>query len=125
MWSRSLSLEARVMTQTDLRLDSIVLFVSDMAASRSFYERTLGLRTLAATPQVALYSAGHVQLYLLPAAENGVALRDGPDRSADLTFMVDNLPRCRDVLASRGVRFSRTREYVVGMTADFYDPDGH
>jgi predicted enzyme related to lactoylglutathione lyase len=23
------------------------------------------------------------------------------------------------------VRFSRTLEYVIGMTADFYDPDGH
>jgi catechol 2,3-dioxygenase-like lactoylglutathione lyase family enzyme len=113
------------MTQTDLNLEIIVLFVSDMVASRSFYEHTLGLRALAVNPHVAVYSAGHVQLCLLPAAEHGVALRDGPDRSADITFLVDDLPRCRDVLAARGVRFSRNIEYVVGRTADFYDPDGH
>jgi catechol 2,3-dioxygenase-like lactoylglutathione lyase family enzyme len=113
------------MTQTAFSLESIVLFVSDMAASRLFYEHALGLRALAVNPHVAVYSAGHVQLCLLPAAEHGVALEDGRDRSADITFMVDNFPRCRDVLAARGVRFSRTLEYVVGVTADFYDPDGH
>lgn len=117
-------LESRV-TQTDLNLETIVLFVSDMEASRSFYEHTLGLRALAVNPHVAMYSAGHVQFCLLPAAEHGVALQDGPDRSADITFMVDNFPRCRDVLAARGVQFSRTLEYAIGMTADFYDPDGH
>jgi catechol 2,3-dioxygenase-like lactoylglutathione lyase family enzyme len=117
-------LESRV-TQADLSLESIVLFVSDMVASRSFYGHTLGLRALAVNPHVAMYSAGHVQLCLLPAAEHGVALEDGPDRSADITFMVDNFPRCRDVLAARGVQFSRTLEYAIGMTADFYDPDGH
>jgi catechol 2,3-dioxygenase-like lactoylglutathione lyase family enzyme len=112
-------------TKTDLSLETLVLFVSDMAASRSFYERALGLRALAVNPRAAIYSAGHVQLCLLPAAEHGVALQDGPDRSVDITFMVDDFPRCRDVLAARGVRFSRTLEYAIGRTADFYDPDGH
>jgi len=112
-------------TQTALSLENIVLFVSDMAASRSFYEHILGLRIIAADPSVTTYSAGHVQICLLPAAQHRLALREGPDRSADITFMVDDLPRCRDALAARGVRLSRTREYVVGMTADFYDPDGH
>src|SRR5206468_149167 len=45
-------------TQTDLSLETIVLFVSDLAASRSFYEHTLGLRALAVNPHVATYSAG-------------------------------------------------------------------
>jgi catechol 2,3-dioxygenase-like lactoylglutathione lyase family enzyme len=113
------------MTQTNLSLESIVLFVSDMEASRLFYEQTLGLRALAVNPHFARYAAGQVQLCLLPAAAHGVALRDGPDRSADITFLVDNLPCCRDALAARGVKFSRTLEYVIGMTTDFYDPDGH
>jgi catechol 2,3-dioxygenase-like lactoylglutathione lyase family enzyme len=112
------------MTQTHLGLDSIVLFVSDMAASRSFYEHTLGLIVLAANPQVVMFSAGHIQLCLLAAAEHEVTLGEGPDRSADITFMVENLPRCRDALATRGVRFSRTLEYSIGQTVDFYDPDG-
>jgi catechol 2,3-dioxygenase-like lactoylglutathione lyase family enzyme len=112
-------------TQTELRLDSIVLFVSDMAASGSFYGQALGLRAVSIDPHVAIYSAGHVQLCLLPAAEHGVALQEGRDRSADITFMVDDFHRCREVLMSRGVQFSRTLEYSIGVTADFYDPDGH
>jgi catechol 2,3-dioxygenase-like lactoylglutathione lyase family enzyme len=111
--------------QTDLSLETIVLFVSDMMASRSFYEHTLGLRALTVNPHVAMYSAGHVQICLLPAAAHGVTLQDGRDRSANITIMVDNVPRCRDALEARGVRFSRTLEYIIGMTADFYDPDGH
>jgi catechol 2,3-dioxygenase-like lactoylglutathione lyase family enzyme len=112
-------------TQTDLSLETIVLFVSDMVASRSFYEHTLGLRALAVSSHAATYSAGHVRLCLLPAAEHGVSLQEGRDRSADITFLVDDFARCHAVLAARGVRFSRTLEYVVGLTADFYDPDGH
>jgi len=96
-----------------------------MVASRSFYEHTLGLGALAVNPHLAVYSAGHVQICLLPAAEHGVALQHGQDRSVDITFMVDNFPRCREVLEARGVQFSRTLEYSIGMTADFYDPDGH
>ncbi len=112
-------------TQTDLSLETIVLFVSDMAVSRSFYEQSLGLRPLSVNPHAAIYSAGHVRLCLLPAAEHGVALQEGRDRSADITFMVENFHRCHEVLASRGVQFSRTLEYAIGVTADFYDPDGH
>src|SRR5262249_20032853 len=118
-------LESRVMKPTDLSLESIVLFVSDVAKSRSFYEDALGLRALAVNPHATTYSPGTVQLCLVPAAEHGVRLQEGRDRSADITFLVDNLPSCRDVLAARGVRFSRTLEYAIGMTADFYDPDGH
>jgi catechol 2,3-dioxygenase-like lactoylglutathione lyase family enzyme len=120
-----MSLESRATTETNLSLETIVLFVSDMAASCLFYERTLGLRALAVNPHAATYSAGHLQLCLLPAVEHGVTLSQGHDRSADITFMVDDFSRCHDVLAARGVRFSRTLEYVIGVTADFYDPDGH
>jgi catechol 2,3-dioxygenase-like lactoylglutathione lyase family enzyme len=111
--------------QTDLSLETIVLFVSDLAVSRSFYQHTLGLRPLAVRSDIATYSAGHVQLCLMPAAEHGVKLPDGRDRSADITFMVESFSRCHAALAARGVRFSRTREYSIGVTADFYDPDGY
>jgi catechol 2,3-dioxygenase-like lactoylglutathione lyase family enzyme len=113
------------MTQTDLRLDTIVLFVSDIVTSCFFYEHTLGLRPRAVSPRAALFSAGHIQLCLLPAAEHGVTLQPGLDRSIDITFTIEDFQRCRDVLAARGLRFSRTLEYAVGKTADFYDPDGH
>ena len=108
-----------------MNLETIVLFVSDMAVSQSFYEHTLGLRALEVTPRRAIFAAGHVRLCLLPAADHGVTLQPGLDRSADITFMVPNLARCRDLLAARGVRFSRTLEYSIGQTTDFYDPDGH
>jgi catechol 2,3-dioxygenase-like lactoylglutathione lyase family enzyme len=120
----TMPLEPRV-TQTGLNLDTIVLFVSDMVASRSFYEHTLGLRVLAVDSNAAVYSAGHVQLCLLPAAEHGVVLADGLDRSVDITFMVDDFARCHDELEARGLRFSRTLDYSIGITADFFDPDGH
>jgi catechol 2,3-dioxygenase-like lactoylglutathione lyase family enzyme len=110
---------------TGLGLDTIVLFVSDAAASRSFYEHTLGLRALAVDSRAALYSAGHVRLCLLPAAEHGVVLANGVDRSVDITFAVDDFARCHDSLEARGLRFSRTLEYSIGTTADFFDPDGH
>jgi catechol 2,3-dioxygenase-like lactoylglutathione lyase family enzyme len=119
-----MAVESRV-TQADLSLETIVLFVSDMMASRSFYEHALGLRPLAVNPHIATYAVGHLQLCLLLAAEHGVALQEGRDRSADITVMVDDFHRCRDNLAARGVRFSRTLEYAIGVTADFYDPDGH
>jgi predicted enzyme related to lactoylglutathione lyase len=112
-------------TRLDLSLDTLVLFVSDLTASRSFYEHTLGLRTLAASSHAATYAAGPVRLSLLPAAAHGVTLPKGQDRSADITFIVDDFARSRDTLAARGVRFSRTLEYVVGVTAHFSDPDGH
>jgi catechol 2,3-dioxygenase-like lactoylglutathione lyase family enzyme len=112
-------------TGTDLGLDSIVLFVSDLEASRAFYGQTLGLRALEAGPRAATYAAGPARLCLLPAAEHGVALQEGTDRSADITFMVDDFARCHETLSARGVRFSRTLEYVVGVTAHFSDPDGH
>jgi catechol 2,3-dioxygenase-like lactoylglutathione lyase family enzyme len=111
--------------RTGLDLDTIVLFVSNPAASRAFYEHTLGLRTLAADSQAALYSAGHVRLCLLSAAEHGVVLANGLDRSVDITFAVDDFARCHDALEARGLRFSRTLEYSIGITADFFDPDGH
>ncbi len=116
---------ASPVTQAGLNLDTIVLFVSDMVASRSFYEHTLGLKVLAVDSHAALYSAGHVQLCLLPAAEHGVVLADGLDRSVDITLMVDDFARCHDALEARGLRFSRTLEYSIGITADFFDPDGH
>jgi len=112
-------------TPNGLDLDTIVLFVSDMVASRSFYERTLGLTPLAAGPAAAVYPAGRLRLGLLPAREHGVVLEDGLDRSADITFMVDDFARVHDVLEQRGLRFSRTLEYSIGITADFFDPDGH
>jgi hypothetical protein len=92
-------------------------FVSDMVVFRSFYEHALALTALAP------HAANHVHI---PAAENGIALEDGPDTSANITtFMVNNFPRRQEVLPARGVQFARTLEYSIGTTADFYDPDGH
>ena len=113
-------------TQTDLSLETIVLFVSDMAVSRSFYEHSLGLRPLAVNPHTAMYSAGHVRLCLLPAAEHGVALQEGRDRSADITFMVENFrPLLMRCLRHEACSSPEPSSMLIGVTADFYDPDGH
>jgi catechol 2,3-dioxygenase-like lactoylglutathione lyase family enzyme len=110
---------------TEARLDHLILYVSDLDASRDFYERALGFRPLASTDTSVDYSAGHVTICLHRAADYDVELPEGRDRSIDITFHVDDLDAMRAALEGRGVRVSRTLDYEVGKTADFYDPDGH
>ncbi|HEU0297793.1 MAG TPA: VOC family protein [Longimicrobium sp.] len=109
----------------DARLVHLVLYVRDLAVSRAFYEGALGLHVLDEDAGWVQYRAGHVILRLQRAADFGVRLREGEDRSVDLTFLVDGFDAVREALEARGVAFSPTLRYAVGTTADFYDPDGH
>lgn len=111
--------------QFELCLTRIVLFVCNMEASRSFYDSSLGLRVIAVKPPAVIYSAGPIQICLLPAAGHALRPVDGKDRSAAITLLVTNFSLSRNALTARGVRFSRTIESAIGITADFYDPDGH
>lgn len=110
---------------TEARLIFLILYVSDLAASREFYEGALGFHVLEEDGRSVRYSAGHLVLCLYRAADFGIRLSPGRDRSIDITFLADDLEGMRAELESRGVRFSPTLTYIVGMTADFYDPDGH
>jgi catechol 2,3-dioxygenase-like lactoylglutathione lyase family enzyme len=107
------------------RLIYLVLYVRDIAVSRDFYEGVLGFRVLEEDEASVKYSAGHVVICLNRASDLGIQLPEGRDRSIDITFLVDDFHRMYAALQARGVRFSRTLEYIVGTTVDFYDPDGH
>jgi catechol 2,3-dioxygenase-like lactoylglutathione lyase family enzyme len=110
---------------TEARLVRLILYVRDLAVSRRFYEGLLGFRVLEEDAESVRYSAGHLILCLQRAADHGITLREGQDRSIDITFLVSDFAGMRDALESRGVQFSPTLDYAVGKTVDFYDPDGH
>lgn len=105
-----------------MRLGGIDLYVSDLAASRAFYEGHLGFRATEPGPVSVTYRAGQMTMRLIQDAGRAPASRD---RSVDITLLVDDLDPMRAALEARGVRVSSTLDYIVGRTADFYDPDGH
>jgi catechol 2,3-dioxygenase-like lactoylglutathione lyase family enzyme len=107
------------------RLVQVTMYVNDLAASRAFYEDALGLELVGADEGSALYATGPARLRLRRADDELVTVVDGPDPSADLTFLVPRLDPVRDALAARGVELSETLRYVIGATTGFFDPDGH
>lgn len=110
---------------TDHRIVYLFLYVRDLAASRDFFERALGLRVIEEDEGSVKYDTGEVILALNRAADYGVALPTEHDHSTDIVFLVENLDEARVALEARGVRFTETHRYEIGAITDFYDPDGH
>lgn len=104
---------------------SLILYVDDLSASREFYERRLGLRTVECDDDSATYDAGGITLSLHLASRHGVTLAGRHDDASDIVFMVDDFDTMREALQRRGVEFMRQRTYDVGAVTDFYDPSGH
>lgn len=109
----------------DARMVYLFLYVNDLAASRDFYERTLGLRVLEEDQRSVKYDTGFVILCLNRAQDNGVTVEKGRNNSADIVFLVEDIDAMRAALESRGVQFNETLRYDIGAIVDFYDPDGH
>lgn len=109
----------------DSRLVSLIVYANDPEASRSFYERQLGLPLIDASRGSARLDAGGIKLQVEPALEHGVWLAGRRDDSSDIVFLVDDLEAVRADLEGRGVEFIRRRSYEVGAVTDFYDPSGH
>jgi|ERR1700733_1044573 len=107
------------------RLVYLILYVNDLAESRSFYEQQLGLRVIEADEDSVKFDAGQVMLYLHRASDYGVTLVGRADDSSDLVFLVDDINATRTALEARGVTFIRRRTYEIGLVTDFYDPNGH
>jgi catechol 2,3-dioxygenase-like lactoylglutathione lyase family enzyme len=103
----------------------LILYVNNLAESRDFYERQLGLRILEADEDEAKFDAGLVVLCLHRAADYGVTLAGRRDDASDVVFLVDDVNATRRALESRGVTFVRRRTYEIGLVTDFYDPNGH
>lgn len=107
------------------RVVYLFLYVKDLAVSRDFYERALGLRVIEEDNDSVKYDAGELILGLNKAQDYDITLATPPDHSTDIVFLVDNFDATRAALEERGVTFSATSRYEVGAIADFYDPDGH
>lgn len=108
-------------------MDEIILKVQDLRLSRDFYERTLGMDTRGDGDGYVRLDAGTATVTLQqdswPSVDQWKGCRY--DRSANLTFLVPDLPsRCAE-LESSDVSFTDRFNYEVGGIADFADPDGH
>jgi len=109
----------------ECRIVYLIVYVNDLAVSRDFYERQLGLRILEQDDGSVKYDAGQVILCLNRARDYGITLAPGRHESADIVFLVDDIDGMRAALAGRGVVLSEAFRYDPGGICDFYDPDGH
>jgi catechol 2,3-dioxygenase-like lactoylglutathione lyase family enzyme len=109
----------------DARIVYLFVYVTDLAASRRFYEDALGLTVIEADDESVQYDCGEVILALNEAPRYGIELTPERDNSTDVVWLVDDLYAVRDTLAARGVHFNVPVEYEVGVIVDFYDPDNH
>src|SRR5579871_1523022 len=103
----------------------LILYVHDLAESRDFYERRLGLKVIEADESSVKYDVGRLMLCLNRASDYGVTLTARRDDASDIVFLVDDINATRQALEERGVVFARRHTYMIGLVTDFYDPNGH
>jgi len=110
---------------TDPRVVYLFLYVSDLARSREFYNKKLGLRIIEEDHGCVKFDAGQTILALNRARDYSIGLPEGRDSSADIVFLVSNIDATCAELQARGVTMGKTDRYQPGAITDFYDPDGH
>jgi catechol 2,3-dioxygenase-like lactoylglutathione lyase family enzyme len=104
------------------RLQTIVLYVADVAASAEFYGDVLGLSKVYESGSVVALAVGDTRLLLHPAdAPRAITMP-----YADLYLEVDDLEATLAGLVERGVRVSREprRQPWGEVDAGVVDPDG-
>ena len=113
----------------ELELAYVNLYVSDLARSLEFFEKTLGLELQYADESFgyASFDAGPLRMGIArvdPSDEKGRALLG---RQTGFGFGVRDLEAVHKELASRGVEFTMepTRQPWGGFMAMFADPDGN
>jgi predicted enzyme related to lactoylglutathione lyase len=110
----------------DSKFVYLFIYVSDLTASREFYEQRVGLRVIEEDADAVKYDAGEIILALNRAGDYGIKVEPRPDDSSMIVFHVDDIDAMRAALEGRGVKFSgATERYDIGATAVFYDLDGH
>lgn len=109
----------------DSRIVQLIVYVRDLAESREFYEKLLGLRVIESDDDSVKFDTGQVVLCLHRASDYGITLASQRDDSSDTVFLVDDIAAVRAALEKRGVVFARSRTYEIGAVVDFYDPNGH
>lgn len=119
------TLEESSQVLADSRIIQIIVYVRDLAESREFYEKMLGLRVIESDDDSVTFDTGQVLLCLNRADDYGITLASQRDDSSDTVFLVDDIAAMRAALEKRGIVFARTRTYEIGAVIDFYDPNGH
>jgi catechol 2,3-dioxygenase-like lactoylglutathione lyase family enzyme len=104
----------------------IFLYVKDLARSRDFFEKKLGLMVLEEEDDAVKYDAGGVMLALNRADTQRIPVDDRHDDTSIMVFHTDQVHELRAALEMRGLQFDcPTFTSHVGTIASFYDPDGH
>lgn len=107
------------------RIVQLIVYVHNLADSRSFYADQLGLRIIEQDSQSVKFDVGKSILCLNEASAHNLTLSSKRDDSSDTVFLVDDLEGMCAALGKRGVVFARYRTYEIGAVVDFYDPNGH
>jgi predicted enzyme related to lactoylglutathione lyase len=113
------------MTLADAPVISLMVSVNDLASSREFYEGQLRLRAIESDADTLTLDGGKVRVHLRRASDHGIMLPVPPDKSANITLLVEDADAARAEIEQRGVTFTETFRYQVGAIHDLYDPDGH
>ncbi len=113
-----------------MNLNTVRVFVTDLARAKAFYAHVLGLKINAdgAAHGYVVFNAGNVEL-VIEAVEAGA-----PDdeqalvgRFTGLSFRVDDVRATYAALRAKGVSFAGPPElqFWGGTLATFTDPDGN
>ena len=110
------------------KLNYVIVFVSDMERSTTFYRDLLGLTLKFSSPGWTEFVTGTTTIALHPARNTSVASfqEQAPAGQAQLGFEVDDLDAVYHSLQLQGARFSVTpqQEAEAGKLAVLHDPDG-
>jgi len=113
------------------RVAHIVITVRELAKSRDFYTRILGLRVMGEIPGVIFMSAGGRDHHEIALAELGAdAPKAKPNEvgMAHFAFRLRNeadLVEAYETFLREGVEIAYTVNHGVTKSVYFYDPDGH
>jgi metallothiol transferase len=106
------------------RVGYLMLTVSDMARSLTFYENTLGLVKRFASEEFSFLDGGGVGIGLRRVGTMGPPPEDV---FTEIVFEVEDVDAAYESLGSRGVSFRVAPRQASGdkYATDFRDPDGH
>lgn len=109
-----------------MRIERIMLAVSDIEASIEFWTEKIGLELSSRAGVFAFVDGGDVELVL-----HEVADRPRDESLTELVLEVEDVRSSYDQLSGRGVPFEVEPRAVTSdgtrelWAAHFYDPDGH
>lgn len=114
------------MTNTNLlsKVSVVVLGVSDISASLSFYREQLGMEIRGHAGDIAFIAAGPITLMLNEDLGRAIQPIAG---AVEVVFAVDSVGATREALRQRGCAFTKEPAEVTpgSWAATFKDPDGH